>query len=113
HQYFFLNGRYFRSRLISSAAEKSYGTLLPVARFPFLLLNLELSPELVDVNVHPNKLEVKFGEEKEIYRGVLHILSEQLQKKLIDTPWVTRFEPGSGYKTMHTAASTVHEELPL
>ena len=113
HQYFFLNGRYFRSRLISSAAEKSYGTLLPVARFPFLLLNLELSPELVDINVHPNKLEVKFGEEKEIYRGVLHILSDQLQKKLIDTPWVTRFEPGSGYKTMHTAASTVHEEMPL
>ena len=113
HQYFYLNGRYFRSRLISSAAEKSYGTLLPVARFPFLLLNLELNPDLVDVNVHPSKLEVKFREEKEIYRGVLHIISDQLQKKLIDTPWVTRFEPGAGYKTSYTVQPRVHPEMPL
>ncbi|HHU51405.1 MAG TPA: DNA mismatch repair endonuclease MutL [Firmicutes bacterium] len=113
HQYFYLNGRYFRSRLISSAAEKAYGTLLPVARFPFLLLKLELTPNLVDVNVHPSKLEVKFREEKEIYRGVLHIISDQLQNKLINTPWVTRFEPGSGSRISHTIQPKIHPEMPL
>lgn len=68
-QYFFLNRRLFRSRLISSAAEKAYGSLLPVSRFPFLLLNLELPLELVDVNVHPNKLEVRFRDEKRFTGG--------------------------------------------
>lgn len=92
-QYFFLNRRLFRSRLISSAAEKAYGTLLPVARFPFLLLNLELPLELADVNVHPNKLEVRFRDEKEIYRGIFRILSDSLQSELIATSWVPDYQP--------------------
>src|SRR5690554_3111134 len=94
-QYFFLNRRLFRSRLISSAAEKAYGTLLPVARFPFLLLNLELPSELADVNVHPNKLEVRFTDEKEIYRGIFHILRDNLQSELIETSWVPDYQPKS------------------
>ncbi len=94
-QYFFLNRRLFRSRLISSAAEKAYGSLLPVSRFPFLLLNLELPLELVDVNVHPNKLEVRFRDEKEIYRGILRILRAHLESGLIATSWVPDYQPGS------------------
>src|SRR5690554_2790731 len=115
-QYFFLNRRLFRSRLISSAAEKAYGTLLPVARFPFLLLNLELPPEMVDVNVHPNKLQVKFKDEKEIFRGIFRLIKDNLQSKLIDTPWITRYEPSSRPSTYMTARnfnSAVHEDLPL
>jgi len=116
HQYFYLNKRYFNSRMISSAAEKAYGTLLPVARFPFLLLNLELPPEMVDVNVHPNKLQVKFKDEKEIFRGIFRLIKDNLQSKLIDTPWITRYEPSSRPSTYMTARSfnsAVHEDLPL
>src|SRR5690606_5051838 len=86
-QYFFLNRRVFRSRLIASAAEKAYGTLLPVARFPFLLLYLEISPDQVDINVHPNKMEVRFGDEKEVYRGVFHILKNCLESELVAKAW--------------------------
>lgn len=111
-QYFYLNKRLIRSRLLSSAAEKAYGTLLPVARFPFLLLNMELPPELVDVNVHPNKLEVRFKDEKEIYRGVLLILREHLQTKLIETSWVPKYHPSANYPAREYS-SAVREELPF
>lgn len=93
-QYFFLNRRVFRSRLVASAAEKAYGTLLPVARFPFLLLYLELPLEQVDVNVHPNKLEVRFRDDKEVYRGIFHTLRESLQSELVEKAWT----PGYRFK---------------
>ena len=86
-QYFFLNRRVFRSRLIASAAEKAYGTLLPVARFPFLLLYLDLPMDQVDINVHPNKMEVRFRDEKEVYRGVFHILKDCLQTEVVAKAW--------------------------
>jgi DNA mismatch repair protein MutL len=86
-QYFFLNRRVFRSRLIASAAEKAYGTLLPVARFPFLLLYLEITPDQVDINVHPSKMEVRFGDEKEVYRGVFHIIKNCLDNELVAKAW--------------------------
>ncbi len=92
-QYFFLNRRLFHSRMIAAAAEKAYDTLLPVARFPFLLLQLELPPELVDINVHPTKMEVKFREEKEIFRGILQLLKSALETNVTTTPWRPRYKP--------------------
>src|SRR5690554_6068284 len=90
-QYFFLNRRVFRSRLIASAAEKAYGTLLPVARFPFLLLYLDLPMDQVDINVHPNKMEVRFRDEKEVYRGVFHILKDCLQTEVVAKAWAPKY----------------------
>lgn len=92
-QYFYLNRRFFRSRLVAAAAERAYDTLLPVARFPFLLLNLELPPELVDVNVHPTKMEVKFRDEKEVFRGIVHIIREALAAHVVTSPWRTPYKP--------------------
>jgi DNA mismatch repair protein MutL len=94
-QYFFLNRRLFRSRLIAAAAEKAYDTLLPVARFPFLLLNIELPLELVDVNVHPTKMEVKFREEKEIFRGILQIVRSALATNVTATMWRPQYKPNA------------------
>lgn len=91
-QYFFLNRRFFRSRLVATAAERAYDTLLPVARFPFLLLNMELPLDLVDVNVHPTKMEVKFREEKEIFRGVLQIVRAALESNVIATQWRPQYK---------------------
>ncbi len=64
HQYIFINGRYIRSRLISDAVEKGYHTMLMTGRRPVLVLAFEIDPFMVDVNIHPTKLEVKFQEEK-------------------------------------------------
>ncbi|NLC53933.1 MAG: DNA mismatch repair endonuclease MutL [Firmicutes bacterium] len=92
-QYFFLNRRFFRSRLVAAAAERAYDTLLPVARFPFLLLNLELPPELVDINVHPTKMEVKFRDEKEVFRGIIHIIRGALEANVTATSWRPQYRP--------------------
>ncbi|NLY89239.1 MAG: DNA mismatch repair endonuclease MutL [Firmicutes bacterium] len=107
-QYFFLNRRVFRSRLIASAAEKAYGTLLPVARFPFLLLYLELPLDQVDINVHPNKMEVRFRDEKEVYRGVFHILRDCLQTEVVAKAWT----PGYRFKLRQTEKANYQDSGP-
>lgn len=73
-----LNRRWIRSRSVGSAVEKAFHTYLPIARFPFFFLNLRIDPSLVDFNVHPAKTEVKFLDEREIFRGVYHEVSDGL-----------------------------------
>lgn len=67
---FFVNGRYIKSALLSKAAEEAYKNELMVGKFPACVLNITLSPEEVDINVHPTKLEAKFSDEKQIYHCV-------------------------------------------
>jgi len=68
-QYFFVNRRWVRSRLLAHALEEAYHTLLPLHRYPVAMLLLDLEPSLVDVNVHPTKAEVRFSCEGEIYQA--------------------------------------------
>ena len=70
NQVFFVNGRNIRDKMLSSAVEKAYGTLLHEGRYAFCVLNIEMSPELVDVNVHPAKMEVRFQEESKIFSAL-------------------------------------------
>lgn len=64
---FFINGRYIRSKTAGAALEGAYNTYIPDDRFPACVLSLSLSPDTVDVNVHPSKLEVKFSNEKLVF----------------------------------------------
>lgn len=59
----YVNGRYVRSKAARSAVVDAYGTQLAPDRYPFAVLDLEVPPDTVDVNVHPRKMEVRFGEE--------------------------------------------------
>ena len=70
NQLFFVNDRNIRDKILSSAVDKAYGTLLHEGRFAFCVLNIKMSPELVDVNVHPAKLEVRFQEEGKVFSAV-------------------------------------------
>ena len=85
-QTLFVNGRYIKNHVVSKVVEEAYRNILMTGRFPFFVLNIDLAPELVDVNVHPAKTEIKFANEKEIYeiayRGVKNALymREQEQK---------------------------------
>lgn len=67
---FFVNGRYIKSPLLARATEEAYKNELMVGKFPTCVLNIELSPEEVDINVHPTKLEAKFADEKHVYHCV-------------------------------------------
>ncbi|WP_373868074.1 DNA mismatch repair endonuclease MutL [Halobacillus andaensis] len=62
-----INGRYIRNIVLNKAILEGYHTLLPIGKSPIVVLNIEMDPILVDVNVHPAKLEVRFSKEKEIY----------------------------------------------
>ncbi len=81
-QYFFLNGRSIRSALISGALKRAYSGIIPPGRHPVVFLFLEAPPELVDVNVHPAKTEVRFRREETvfgtIYKTVANILGTSM-----------------------------------
>lgn len=84
---FIVNGRYIRSFGLANAVQQAYHTLLPIHRYPLAVLQLEMSPSLLDVNVHPAKLEVRFSKEQELLRFIESAIRHVLQKQvLIPTP---------------------------
>ena len=70
HQLFFVNGRSVRSFTLMTAIEDAYKTLIMTGKFPACVLNVQVSPRIVDVNMHPTKAEVRFSDEKRIYHAV-------------------------------------------
>lgn len=63
----FINGRFIKNSIVASAVEDAYKTRIMIGKFPVYVLNLEVDPSLVDVNVHPAKLEVRFKNDDEVY----------------------------------------------
>lgn len=73
-----VNGRYVRNYPLTQAVLAAYDTLLPIHRMPLVVLSLEMDPQLVDVNVHPAKLEVRFSKEKELQAWLTEVIREKL-----------------------------------
>ena len=80
NQLFFLNGRYIKDKNLSAAADQAYKGMIPIGRYGFIILNLDMDPKLVDVNVHPAKLEVRFEEESKVFKAVYHAIKSSLAK---------------------------------
>ena len=79
-QYFFLNGRYIRDRLLSHAVREAYRGLIDPSRWPVVFLFIEVDPAEVDVNVHPTKMEVRFRDSQRVHGELLAALRETLGK---------------------------------
>lgn len=91
-----LNGRYVRSLPITQSIIRAYGTLLPTGRFPIGVLHLEMDAKLLDVNVHPSKLEVRLSKEKECRGFVEDAVRQALQKeRLVPTAFMDGVMPNS------------------
>lgn len=85
----FINGRYIKNYKIYKAIERAYHTLLPIGRHPIVILSIDLDPILVDVNVHPGKLEARFSKEQELSLAIEEGIKKALrQTELI--PHATR-----------------------
>ncbi len=80
NQLFFVNKRYIKDKTLTAATEQAYKGLIPIGRFGFVVLNLEMSPAKVDVNVHPAKLEVRFQEENKVFQAIYHSIKDTLLK---------------------------------
>ena len=78
NQMFFINQRYVKDKTLTAAAEQAYKGMIPIGKFAFLILNLEMPANKVDVNVHPAKLEVRFSEENVIFQSVFHAIKNNL-----------------------------------
>ncbi len=78
NQLFYVNKRFIKDKILSAATEEAYKTLIPQGKFGFCIINLEMNPELVDVNVHPAKLEVRFVDEGKVFKAVHHAIKNAL-----------------------------------
>ncbi len=80
HQLFFVNNRYVKDKNLSSAVDQAYKGIVPSGKYGFVILNLELDPKKVDVNVHPAKLEVRFEEDGKVFKAIYHAIKSGLAK---------------------------------
>lgn len=78
YELYFVNGRFIRSQILSKAIEDAFKPFLMQHQYPFTVLYFEIDSSLLDVNVHPTKMELRFSNQQELYREVQSILSAAL-----------------------------------
>lgn len=79
YENYFVNGRYIKSNLIAKAVEEGYSGHMMQHKFPFFILNIDVAPELVDVNVHPTKMDVRFSNGEYFYDYIASCVSAMLK----------------------------------
>ncbi len=78
NQIFFVNERYVKDKTLSTAVDQAFKGMIPIGKFPFLILNLDIVPSKIDVNVHPAKLEIRFAEEDIAFKAMYHAVKDTL-----------------------------------
>ena len=79
YEHMFINGRHIKSEIISSSVEQSLKTMLPVGKFPIFYLFIKIDPALIDINVHPSKLEVRFWNDNKVFEIVSSAIKKAVE----------------------------------
>lgn len=82
NQNIFVNGRYIKNRTLVVAVENAFKSFSTVNKFPFFILFIEVYPENIDVNIHPSKAEIKFKDERLIFKKVFDTVHEALRNEI-------------------------------
>ena len=78
NQLFFINGRYVKDKSLTAAVDQCYRDIMPAGKFGFVVLNITMNPQKLDVNVHPAKLEVRFQDENAVFKAVYNAIKNGL-----------------------------------
>ena len=76
---YFINGRYIKSNVVQKAIEDAYQPYVMQHRYPFTVLHIQIDPTKIDVNVHPQKMELRFTDSQGVYQSIYHAVSEALR----------------------------------
>ncbi len=79
----FINGRYIKNFILDKAILEGYHTLLTIGRYPICYINITMDPILVDVNVHPTKLEVRLSKEEQLYKLIVEKIQDAFKDKVL------------------------------
>lgn len=110
NQLFFVNKRFIKDKALTSSAEQAFKGMLTIGKYGFLILNLEIDPHKVDVNVHPAKLEVRFEEESKVFKAVYHAIKETLlNSDLVKETEKTNEEPKQNFTTQVEEKSSIEK----
>jgi DNA mismatch repair protein MutL len=85
NQSIFVNKRYVKNKLITTAVENAFKSFLTINKYPFFVIFLDIFPDLIDVNVHPTKSEIKFKDDRFIFKLVFDAVHEAIRKNLKDS----------------------------
>ena len=106
----FINGRYVKSMTVCAALERAFTSYIAPECFPTCVLFVEMHPSVVDVNVHPSKLEVKFSDERQVFEAVYYTVREKLESSeyrpdmtLAKKPYTPTFAPTEGKEQLRMA----------
>ena len=81
NEIFFVNNRYIKSSFLQKAVEEGYRSFLMQHRYPFVVLHFEVSSDLIDVNVHPTKMDIRFTNQQEVFQEIVDCIYQGLHKK--------------------------------
>lgn len=81
YENYYVNGRYVKSNIIAKAIEEGYKTFMMQHKYPFTALHFTIDGDLLDVNVHPTKMELRFSNQEEIYKFIFHTIQEGLTRR--------------------------------
>ncbi len=112
YQSFFINSRYIKTQKLSFAVQRAFDTRLMTGKFPFFALNFQLSSREVDVNVHPNKLEVRFKDDDRVVRAAYTAARMALTElDMPETPNISESAPEMGGRPEGERFSRSAEEM--
>lgn len=92
NQVFFVNGRVVKNKIFYSAVDEALKEKVMVSKYPFIILDININPEYVDVNVHPTKAEIKFSNDREIYNHIYSAVSSSHKVEGMEVKSTSSFE---------------------